>query len=276
MIQHETNSAHALAEVIVKTDEDYDIDDQDSVVFVLEKACRRSSGDEAEPVELSLPSHPRDGHTVRLIATGQSFTLDGGDFVIESCDDDDDDAAEPTDPVFAIGTAIDVVFSDLAFSDCDQCSRCGCSKKTKCSCPKGRWYIVGLDNSPSPQAGELLAQGRLGAAANGRLNVTRAFGVLSLTEMVDGAGRCWVITAPRSATVAPAVVTLGQDAAEGAAFFQPRFRVLSVTATTITVEYCIVDADGAVLDPSVVLGTTGGVYFSTRVGGTETFEAPAP
>lgn len=142
MIQQDRQShTHNTAHVVVKTDEDYDIDQDDDVVIVLANSCD-DDDDAAEPVELTLPCPPHDGQSVRLIAAGQSFSLDGGDFVVGG-DDEDEDDVDAADRVFPVGSAIDVVFADLSFNNCSGCGSCGCSKRSSCSCPKGRWYIVG-------------------------------------------------------------------------------------------------------------------------------------
>lgn len=149
----EQNERHAN-QVVVKTDEDYDIDMDDDVVIVLavSSTCSSDEEDADEPVELTLPCRPHDGQSVRLIAAGQAFTLDGGDFVVGNCDDDDDDddaQDDAADRVFPIGSAVDVVFADLSFNNCNGCGHCGCSKKSKCDCPKGRWFVVG-EIAPAP------------------------------------------------------------------------------------------------------------------------------
>ena len=156
MIQNERLShAHNTSNAVVKTDEDYDIDDHDEVVIVLADSCRHDDDDEAaEPVELALPDRPRDGQSVRLIAAGQAFTLDGGNFAVGSscCNGDDDDDEDPPDRVFPVGSAIDVVFADLSFNNCHGCGHCGCAKRSSCKCPKGRWFIVACIADPCPVA----------------------------------------------------------------------------------------------------------------------------
>lgn len=272
MHQHTRNGHLSNVEVVVKTDRDYDIQEDDDVVIVLADACNDDDDDDedAEPVELTLPRHPHDGMSVRLIAAGQAFTLDGGNFVVgNGCDDDDEDDEDPADRVFPVGTAIDVVFADLAFDNCTSCGHCGCKKRSKCDCPRGRWFIVG---QIPDQAGDLLAGGLLGLNGANQLTVTGGTGILAFAVSTEPGGqRCYRLTLSTNAL--PTLFASAQ--AEGIAPFTPLIRIVSSDATTTVVDVCLLGAGGLIIDPLAAFGAggTGGVFLSAVVSAGQTFAA---
>ena len=159
MIEHDRIPHHTLVDVVVKVDDDYCIDEEDDCVIVLAREDKHDhddddddDDDDSEPVELTLPCHPHDCKRLTIIAAGQAFTLDGGNFVVGNGngDDDDDDDEDPPDMVFPVGTAIDIVFADLSFNSCSSCGHCGCKKRSKCKCPKGRWFFVCCPPAATP------------------------------------------------------------------------------------------------------------------------------